>query len=99
MHTFSPERGAVRAISLVSRRALRAGRGLAAASLAVTFAVQTSGVAMSQEPQPTTPQRRAARCSGVRGAREPVRAQQSLCAAARGRGDSSLRMSAARSGS
>ena len=54
MHTFSSERGAVRAVSLAFRCALWAGLGLAA-SLAVAVAGQVRAAQMPhQEPQPAT---------------------------------------------
>jgi glyoxylase-like metal-dependent hydrolase (beta-lactamase superfamily II) len=71
MNTFTSERSATRAVSLVSRRALWAGLGLAA-SLAVTLGVQTSGVAMSQEPQPTTPEPATQAARGASAFGEPV---------------------------
>lgn len=50
MHTFSSERGASRARSLVSRRALWAGFSLAAASLAVIFSGKVTAQTQQQPP-------------------------------------------------
>ena len=53
MHTFSSERGVVRAVSLASRCALWTGLGLAAASLAVGVASQERAAQTPpQAPQP-----------------------------------------------
>src|SRR5260221_9046571 len=53
MHSFSSKRGAARAVSLVSRRAVWAGLGLAAASLAVAVGGQATRAKSPQAPQPT----------------------------------------------
>ena len=96
MHTFSAERGAVRAISLVSRRALWAGLGLAAASLAVAFAGQTSRARC-----PSHNRRRHSAATARLGLGSPVNiyAPNNPYAPPREDGEIHARMSAARSGS